>query len=60
MPWRPRHRPAFPVAKEDQHGVADELVDGAAMRQRDLGHFGEIFIEQLRDLLRLQPLGGPR
>ena len=50
----------FGIAEEDQHGVADELVDGAAVRQRDRRHLGEIFVEQLRDLLRLQPLGGRR
>ena len=34
--------PRFRIAEEDQHGVADELVDRAAKRERDLGHFGEI------------------
>jgi hypothetical protein len=46
------------IAKKNQHGIANELVDGAAMRERDLGHFGKIFIEQLSDLLRLQPFRG--
>ena len=48
----------FRIAEEDQHGVADELVDGAAMDQGDLRHFGEILVEQFGDLLGLQPLGG--
>ena len=49
----------FRVAEEDQHRVADELVDGAAvLNSAIVRHFGEIFVEQLRDLLGLQPLGG--
>ena len=38
----------FRIAEEDQHGVADEFVDRAAVAERDLRHFGEIFVEQLR------------
>ena len=34
------------IAEEDQHGVADELVDRAAVLQRDRRHLGEIFVEQ--------------
>ena len=39
--------PGLGIAEEDQHGVADELVDGAAVLMRDLRHLGEIFVEQL-------------
>ena len=45
------------IAEEDQHGVADEFVDGSAMRQGDLGHFGEILVQQFGDLFRLQAFG---
>ena len=48
----------FRVAEEDHHGVADELVDGAAVLEGDLRHLGEILVEQERDLLRLQALRG--
>ena len=46
------------IAEEDQDRVADELVDRAAMLERDRRHLGQILVEQPRDLLRLQALGG--
>jgi hypothetical protein len=48
---------ALRVAEEDQDRVADELVDRAAVLERDRGHLGEVLVEQPRDLLGLQPLG---
>ena len=50
--------PWFPDRRKDQHRIADELVDGAAVLERDRGHFGEVLIEQLRNQLELKPLGG--
>ena len=48
----------FRIAKENQDGVTDEFVDRAAMLERDVGHLGKIFVEQQRELLRLQSFGG--
>ena len=33
------------IAEEDEDRVADELVDGAAMGERDVRHLGEVFVE---------------
>ena len=46
------------VAEKYQHGVTDEFIDRAAMRERNRRHFGEVLVEQLRDLLGLETLGG--
>ena len=35
------------VAEEDEDGVAEELVDGRPVLERDGGHLGEIVVEQL-------------
>ena len=35
------------IAEENQDGIADELVDGAAMLRGDLRHLGEVFIEEI-------------
>jgi hypothetical protein len=50
----------FRIAKKDQNGVADEFVNRAAVLKRDIGHFGKRFIEQRRDLFRLQTFRGCR
>jgi hypothetical protein len=52
--------PGLGIAEEDQHGIADELVDGAAIIMSDRRHLREIFVEELRQLLRLQPFGRGR
>jgi hypothetical protein len=48
----------FRIAKKDQNGIADEFVNRAPMRDGGIRHLGEILIEQLSDLLGLQPLSG--
>src|SRR5262249_2547735 len=44
------------IAEEHKHRVAQELVDGAAMSERNVRHLRKILIEQFRDLFRLEPL----
>ena len=52
------HAPGFGVAEEQQHRVADVLVDGGAVRERDLRHLGQVLIEDIRQLLGFQLVGG--
>ena len=46
------------VAEEDDDGVADVLVDGRTEVVGDARHLGEIVVEQLRQILGLEPVGG--
>src|SRR5215813_10312091 len=46
----------FRIAEKHKHRVADELVNGATVSERNVRHLREILIEQFRDLLRLEPL----
>src|SRR5207249_2985160 len=50
----------FRIAKKDQNGVADKLVESAAMLECDVGHLGKILVEQRGNLFRLQALRGRR
>ena len=50
----------FGVAEEDHHRVADELVDGAAMPARDLGHFREISVDVVGQHFGLHHRGDAR
>ncbi len=45
------------VAEEHQQRIADELVDRGAVLEGDRRHLGEVFVEQRRQVLRLEPLG---
>ena len=45
------------IAEEHDNGVTDIFVDGCAVLQRDLRHFGEVVIEQLREVFRLHLVG---
>ncbi len=47
-------------AEDREDRVADELVDGAAMRDDDLGHAGEVAVEDLHDVSGIAVLGEPR
>ena len=42
------------VSKKDQNRITDELVDGASAIERNLGHLGQIRIDHLGQLLRLE------
>ena len=45
------------IAEEHDYGVADVFVDGRAVLQRDLRHFGEIVVEELGEVLELHFVG---
>lgn len=44
-------RGGFRGTEEDHDGVADKLVDGAAVLVSDLRHFREVFVEEKREFL---------
>ena len=52
------HALGLRIAEEQQHGVADELVDGGAVFERDPRHFRQVVVENVRKLLELQVVGG--
>jgi hypothetical protein len=50
--------PGFGIAEEHHNGVADIFVDGGAVLERDVRHFGQIAVEQVGEILRFELVGG--
>ena len=48
----------FGITEENQNGITDELVDGAAVFLGNLSHVGKVFIKQRGQVFGLKPLGG--
>src|SRR5437773_6297900 len=48
----------FRVAKKQQHRVADILVDGRTVLECDGGHLGQVVIENVGKVFRLQVVRG--
>ena len=46
------------VAEEHHDGVADIFVDGGAVFERDVRHLGEVAVQEVGKVLRLELLGG--
>ena len=46
------------VAEEQHDRVADELVDRGAVLERDRRHLAQVLVEEARQLLRLEQVGG--
>src|SRR3974390_527731 len=49
--------PGFRIAKKNQHCIASELVDGAAVRVSDRTHLCKILVEEFGDQFGLKSLG---
>src|ERR1700682_3356608 len=47
----------FRITEENQHSVANELIDSAAMGLGDHRHFSEIFVKDPCQILRLHLFG---
>src|SRR5262249_4835422 len=41
------------IAKEQYNGITNVLVDCCTVLQRNFRHFGQVMVEQLREILRL-------
>ena len=46
------------IAEEHHDRVADIFVYGGAMLERDIRHLGEVTVEQVGEVLRLELVGG--
>ncbi len=48
----------FRVAEEHHDRIADIFVDGGAVLERDVRHFGQITVEQMGEVFRFELVGG--